>query len=47
MLALWESTVGLYEHPLLTSEAVGEIEENVLLIHRYMIQLVEDPTLRS
>ena len=42
MEKLWDSTVGLYEHPLTTRRAVGEIEKDVLLIHRYMMQLVSE-----
>lgn len=42
MEQLWESTVGLYEHPLTTRRAVSEIEKDVLIIHRYMMQLVTD-----
>jgi len=47
METLWESTVGLYDHPLTTRRAVGEIEKDVLLIHRYMTQLVTEPSVET
>lgn len=40
MEGLWLNTAGLFEHPLTTRRAVAEIEADVLLIHRNMMQLV-------
>ncbi len=37
---MWVNTAGLYEHPLTSRRAVAEIEADVLLIHRNMMQLV-------
>ncbi|SHE34412.1 response regulator [Alkalibacter saccharofermentans] len=37
--SIWNNTADLYNHPLTIRRAVGDIKENVLLIHRDMRQL--------
>ena len=39
MEALWKNTASLYNNPLTVRRAVGDLEVNVLLIHRDMRQL--------
>lgn len=39
MIALWNNTTDLYNHPLAVRRAVGDIKVDVLMIHRDMRQL--------
>lgn len=39
-VSLWEETTGLYEHPLQVRRAIGELDVDILIMHRGMKDLV-------